>query len=169
MKTSLRTSRLGVVLACGLLWLGCGGGHDDGFQDITPEDCSACHIVDYQNTRQPPHSLLIDLGYRPELCADCHASKNWRPPVRANLHPEDTFSINTPPHSGYGCNDCHDPQIDRPSAAGLNANCVGCHLGSHTLDVMDGVHANDPDYPITGDHDDPSFCLLCHPNGRFEE
>jgi hypothetical protein len=169
MTTSLRISRLGVALACGLLWLGCGGGHDDGFRDITPEDCSACHIVEYQSTSQPPHSALIDLGYRPELCADCHGSKNWRPPERADLHPENAFSITTPPHNGYACSDCHDPVLDIASAAGQNTSCVGCHTRAHTLDVMDAVHAEDPDYPITGDHANPNFCLECHPDGRFDE
>jgi hypothetical protein len=165
MTTSLRFSGLGVALAatCGLLWAGCSGGHDDGFRDVRADDCSSCHLVEYQSTSRPPH---LALGYS-QVCADCHGSKNWSPPENPSLHPERDFSINTVPHSGYACSDCHDPEIDAASAAGFNTNCVGCHTGAHTLAVMDEVHKDDPEYPI-GDPR-PNFCLDCHPDGRFDE
>jgi hypothetical protein len=101
------------------------------------------------------------------VCADCHGSKNWSPPENPSLHPERDFSINTAPHSGYTCSDCHDPEIDAASAAGFNTNCVGCHTGAHTLAVMDEVHKEEADYPI-GDPR-PNFCLDCHPDGRNDD
>jgi hypothetical protein len=147
-----------------LLWPGCdGGGHDDGFRDVRADDCSACHLVEYQTTSRPPH---LAVGYS-QACAVCHGSKNWRPPESPDLHPDDDFSITTAPHTGYACSDCHDPELDIASAAGLNTNCVGCHTGAHTLAVMDEVHKDELDYPI-GDPR-PNFCLDCHPDGRNDD
>lgn len=171
MTTPLRISGLGVALACAcaLLWIGCESGHDGPFREVSPDDCVACHLGEYQTTSQPPHAALASLGYRAERCPLCHDNKNWRPPKDPGLHPDEAFSITTPPHGDFGCADCHDPELDVASAAGFNTDCVGCHTGSHTLEYMDEVHKDDPDYPITGDHSNPNFCLECHPNGRFEE
>lgn len=167
MTTSLRFSGLGTALlaACGLLWLGCGGGHDERFQMVESDDCASCHLPEYVSTSQPSHAAL---GYRADVCASCHGSKHWRPPQSPDLHPDDAFSISTLPHGAYGCPDCHDPDLDLTSIAGINTNCVGCHTGSHTLDFMDEVHKDDPDYPTTGERS-VNFCLDCHPDGRFDE
>ena len=166
MTTSLRISGLGLalVVAGGLLWFGCGGAHDDGFQEVANDDCVACHQVDYDNTRQPPH----ENGRIPVTCGSCHGSVNWRPPENPDLHPDEDFLISSGPHVApeVGCSDCHDPTLDLSSFSGENTNCVGCHTGAHAIPLMDDVHKNDPEYPIG----DPrrNFCLDCHRDGRCD-
>lgn len=166
MTTSLRISGVGValVVACGWLWVGCGGGHDDAFREVGADDCSTCHLAEFQSTSQPPHSAL---GYS-QGCVDCHGSKNWRPPENPDTHPDVDFLISAGPHRPelVACSDCHDPTMDVTSIAGLNTNCVGCHTGAHTLVIMDDVHKEDPEYPI-GDPR-PNFCLDCHADGRCD-
>lgn len=154
---------MALLAACGLLLLaGCGGSHDDAFREVANDDCSACHVGDYLNAREPPHPAF---GYSQE-CALCHTSNFWRPPFAPILHPNEAFAIDVAPHA-YACEDCHDPALDLTSIAGLNTNCVGCHEGAHSLGLMDEVHKDDPDYPL--DDPRPNFCLDCHPDGRFVE
>lgn len=145
-----------------LLLAGCGGAHDDGFREVADDDCSACHINDYLAAREPPH---IAFGYNQD-CVLCHTSNVWRPPFAPILHPNAEFAIDVAPHV-YACEECHNPDFDQTSIAGLNTDCVGCHDGAHTLPLMDEVHKEDPEYPL-GDDRGPNFCLVCHPNGRFE-
>jgi hypothetical protein len=166
MTTSLRSSGLGAApLACWLLALaGCSGGHDAGLREVGADDCSACHLAEYQGTTQPYHPAK---NYS-LACVGCHDNAFWRPPISADLHPNDMFRISSGPHSSefYACDDCHDPAFDLTSTDGANTNCVGCHTGAHSRGKMDEVHINDPDYP-KGDPR-PNFCLDCHPDGRFE-
>lgn len=169
MTTSLRISVLGtaLVVACSSFWLGCGGGHDDTFQEVRANECGACHLSEYQGTSQPNHYALVQQGmtYTVEFCPGCHTTQDWRPPYNPNLHPNNEFLISDGPHTldEMACDDCHDPTIDARSRDGLNANCVGCHTGAHAIPIMDEVHLEDPDYPI-GDPR-PNFCLDCHTNG----
>lgn len=148
--------------ACGLLLAGCGGSHDDAFREVANDDCAACHIGEYFAANEPPHPAF---NY-PQTCADCHSSDFWRPPFEPSLHPNAEFAIDVLPHA-YACEDCHNPDFDVTSIAGLNTDCVGCHEGAHNLALMDDVHKNDPEYPL-GDDRGPNFCLTCHPDGRFE-
>jgi hypothetical protein len=154
---------MALLATCGLLLLaGCGGSHDDTFREVADDDCSACHLGEYQAAREPPHPAF---GYS-QQCAGCHSSKFWRPPFDPNLHTNDAFAIDVAPHV-YACEDCHNPALDVTSIAGLNTDCVGCHEGAHSLGLMDEVHKDDPDYPLNDPR--PNFCLDCHPDGRFDE
>jgi hypothetical protein len=185
LRISGRISGLGtaLVVACGLFWLGCGGGHDS-FQEVRSDECGACHLSEYQSTNQPNHYALSQQGmtYTLEFCPQCHATEQWRPPYNPNLHPDSDFLISDGPHTPdeVACADCHDPTIDEPSKDGQNANCVGCHTANgdepHAIPLMDEVHKEDPDYPShRNDPADPTadprpnFCLDCHTNGLCDD
>lgn len=164
----LRGRRLGVLgalFALGLTTLGCDRAHDDRAQEVMGEDCSACHLADYQGTSDPDH---FEVNYS-SFCGGCHYDTFWRPPFAPNLHPDEAFAIEGGPHNAaiFVCEECHDPALeDVPSALGQNTDCVGCHTGEHSRGRSDDQHEGVLDYP-QGDAP-PNFCLDCHPNGRNE-
>jgi hypothetical protein len=114
-----------------------------------------CHQADFDASPFPGHSEF------PTTCADCHTTSGWVPASGGN-HPQDRFSI-TGDHA-FACNECHNPSLG-PNGAG-NADCVGCHLGEHSLARMDAEHQGEVNgYPL-GANRAPNFCLECHADGR---
>jgi hypothetical protein len=121
----------------------------------TARECVACHQQDYDGSPFPGHSSFAT------TCQDCHVTSGWVPASGGN-HPQDRFSI-TGTHD-FPCNDCHNATLG-PNGAG-NADCVGCHLGEHSLARMDAEHQGEVnDYPL-GAGRAPNFCLQCHADGR---
>lgn len=120
----------------------------------TPRECVGCHQADYDRSTFSGHSSFAT------TCEDCHTTDGWVPASGGN-HPQDRFSI-TGDHN-FPCNDCHNATLGANGAG--NADCVGCHLGEHSLARMDGEHNGVGDYP-RGAGRAPNFCLQCHADGR---
>lgn len=138
------------------LLAGCGKSHADALVEINDGVCVPCHRDEYEGAQNPLH-----VGVMPETCADCHNTRAWRP-ATGGTHPEDRFSITTPPHT-FACNECHNPSLGLTPGKD-NTDCIGCHTGAHTLVLMDAAHANVAAY--LPDPSMPHFCLGCHPAGR---
>lgn len=121
----------------------------------TSPECVGCHQADYDGSPFPGHSEFAT------TCEDCHSTSGWVP-ASGGDHPQERFSI-TGTHD-FACGDCHDAALGANGAA--NADCVGCHLGEHSLARMDSEHRGEvDDYPF-GENRAPNFCLQCHPDGR---
>jgi len=145
------------VLALPLLCLlaACGKPHA-GRVEIDSDDCIPCHRDEYEAAQHPVHVGLV-----PETCGDCHDTRAWIP-ASAGQHPEASFAIASPPHQ-LACSDCHEP-APATAPSGQDTDCVGCHLGAHTLALMNPAHAAVASY--APDPAQPHFCLVCHPAGR---
>jgi hypothetical protein len=121
----------------------------------TVRECVGCHQADYDGSPFPGHSEFAT------TCQDCHSTTGWVP-ASGGGHPQQLFSI-TGRHD-FPCGDCHNAALG-PNGAG-NADCVGCHLGEHSLTRMDAEHRGEVgNYPL-GANRAPNFCLQCHPGGR---
>ena len=121
----------------------------------TARECVGCHQADYDGSPFPGHSDFAT------TCQTCHTTTGWVPATGGN-HPQQRFSI-TGTHN-FACNECHNPSLG-PNGAG-NADCVGCHLGEHSLARMDAEHRGEVGNYPTGANRAPNFCLQCHPGGR---
>lgn len=118
--------------------------------------CTSCHTqpaVDPLHAGDPTYAFSTT---NPAFCLSCH------PDGRAAGHPELGFPLATGAHQGIACAACHDATRGT-SAGGANANCVGCHSGTHARAVVDQQHLGDPSYAF--DVTSPAFCLRCHPRG----
>jgi hypothetical protein len=149
-----------IVLAAALLSLAGCSFHDTppGLTEVSQQSgCVTCHREEYLATSQPPHQNMF-----PETCENCHLNTDWRPALEGG-HPEARFQIQSGPHGGARCLDCHDLATMLPSAMGQNTHCIDCH-GEHDESQANGQHRNIPGYAFTSSM--PNFCLTCHPNGR---
>src|SRR5258708_26725361 len=137
-----------------LALIGCVASHDPSAVNVTTNECSTCHLNDYNvATRMTVHAQNgIDPNATP--CSSCHRivdtgadAADWSPALLAGTHAQTLFDIAQGPHAQVLCADCHDPSIDRDStvyppvgdpnhATPTNVRCVGCHTGVHALDVM---------------------------------
>ena len=121
----------------------------------TARECVGCHRADYDGSPFPGHSDFAT------SCQDCHVTSAWVPASGGN-HPQQRFSF-TGDHD-FPCSDCHNSSLGSNGAG--NADCVGCHLGEHSLARMDAEHQGEVrNYPL-GAGRAPNFCLECHPGGR---
>lgn len=143
---------------------GCADCHDAnlGPNGAGNTDCVGCHVGAHGRALTDPLHQSV-AGYPAgdaagNFCLGCHPAGTVD---RAALsHPEDRFPL-TDGHI-LGCGDCHDAELGPNGAA--NTDCVGCHLSTHALGVVQGQHsevAGFPANPMTG-----NFCLGCHPSGQ---
>ena len=133
----------------------CASCHTQGYAaGQTPKDCVGCHRADYDASPYPGHSSF------PTTCDSCHMTTGWRP--ASGGHPESKFPIASGAHKGMTCLDCHNTSLG-PNGKG-NADCVGCHTGTHSRARMDNKHNEVRNYPSGSAP--PNFCLDCHPDGR---
>jgi len=107
------------------------------------DGCVTCHLSDYQATSQPNHILA---GF-PTSCEVCHGTTTWFGAVFNH-----SFPINSGPHSGFDCADCHTTPGNP-----LAYSCTVCHSKSQ----MDDDHSRVGGYVYSS-----PACLSCHPNGR---
>ncbi|MEZ4226119.1 MAG: cytochrome c3 family protein [Polyangiaceae bacterium] len=121
----------------------------------TPNTCVGCHKADYDSSPYPNHQTFAT------TCGDCHNTTAWKPATGGG-HPETKFPVSTGAHSKFKCADCHNASLG-PNGKG-NADCVGCHTGTHARSKMDAKHKEVGKYP-TGSAA-PNFCLDCHPKGK---
>jgi hypothetical protein len=108
------------------------------FDPSGPEDCYACHQLDYE----------VEHGGSgfPTDCSTCHRSTEWD-----GASFEHAFPIRSGAHSGYDCVDCHVTPGDLASFT-----CLTCH----GRPKMDDVHRERRGYLYSS-----SACLSCHRDG----
>lgn len=123
----------------------CAECHASGVYRGLPNQCSDCHLDDYQRTTTPNHQ-----GSRfPTSCQTCHSTTTWRGATFNHR-----FPINSGDHAGRACTDCH---LQVPNYASFS--CTHCHEHSQTR--MDSEHRGRSGYSWSS-----PACLNCHPNGR---
>ncbi|HSH76546.1 MAG TPA: hypothetical protein VLA09_12730, partial [Longimicrobiales bacterium] len=111
------------------------------FSPSGPQDCFACHQIDYDRRHG-------GTGFSTN-CLDCHQTTTWS---GANFsHP---FPISSGPHSGEQCSECHTVPDDYRQFTCTTA----CH---HTQSRTDAQHDE-----VNGYAYQSASCLSCHPTGR---
>ncbi|WP_428269351.1 hypothetical protein [Haliangium sp.] len=141
----------------------CADCHDPGLGsplDGLNTNCVGCHTGEHSRAAMDQaHEIVAGYEFRPgnpNFCLSCH------PSGEAERHPDDRFPISSGNHTGFACDDCHDPALGS-NARGLNTDCIGCHTGDHAQGAMDSRHSGVSGYAFAPDN--PRFCLSCHPSG----
>lgn len=116
--------------------------HAGGFKG-TPKECSACHLLDYQQSQNPSHQkLALSLD-----CIQCHTTTpDWKP-ARFEIH--DQF---------YTLNGAHKL---------IENKCADCHGGNYTNtpNTCAGCHLDDYNNTLNPPHLQLQFstnCTACH-------
>jgi hypothetical protein len=155
----MKSMRRGLVL---VLLVSCMQSRDNPAVEVRGEDCSTCHVDDFDSTTLPPHRT----EQFPTTCGDCHRTNDWQPALEG-LHPlEPKFPLGVP-HDNIKCFGCHDLDLATTSKAGANTNCVQCHPDSND---MRGGHAGAKSAQGVAYAYTPAvanFCFSCHPTGRL--
>jgi hypothetical protein len=146
-----------------LVLASCLQSHASQQTEVLPDQCSTCHLDNFEATSAPPHR---DNSF-PTTCADCHRTTGWGPALEGLHPPEPKFPLVGNPHDGIKCLDCHDLDVPLTSKAGANTNCLQCHPDSS---YMRGGHegaksATGVAYVYTPGV--ANFCFSCHPTGRL--
>lgn len=152
------------------------------FTGLNP-DCSACHLPDFQNARNPDHQRL---GFS-QQCDMCHspASRSWQGGTFGAGFPHPAVFPLTGAHTSVACSSCHingrfagtphacvachQADYDRTTSpnhrsAGFPTTCENCH--STTQWPGAAVDHNLTRFPLTGAHIGVE-CTRCHVNNRF--
>ncbi|MBK9386384.1 MAG: hypothetical protein IPN34_16350 [Planctomycetes bacterium] len=121
----------------------CNACHGNGVYQGTPRNCSACHLGDYNATRNPNHTA----ANFPTTCESCHTTTRWQGA---------TFNHRFPLAGNHNlaCSTCHT------NAANFQVfDCTNCH--AHRRSEMDDEHRE-----VSGYVYQSQACYNCHPNGR---
>jgi len=110
------------------------------YQAQGPEDCYACHALDYEGEH-------AGTGFSTG-CLECHGSTTWQGATF-----DHAFPIAAGPHSGRECADCHVTPGDFEAFS-----CLTCH--EHDQPSMDDRHKAEQGYVY-----ESGVCLSCHPDG----
>ena len=114
--------------------------HTGGNYTTTPIDCYACHVTDYNTSKNPDH---IAAAFA-KTCKTCHTTNpGWKPATFDHTK----FPL-TLGHSGVACSVCHTGG----NYATTTTDCYTCH-------VTDFNSAKNPDHVASGF---VKTCLTCH-------
>ncbi len=118
-----------------------------------PTECSGCHMNDYQNTKQPIHTVA---GFSTN-CEECHkpSDPSWHEGYWADH--ETFFHLRTSKdghHDGFECFDCHTNPYEMKETDCLHCHPYGEMVAAHR-DVARFKYRN-------------RWCLKCHPAGEIE-
>lgn len=116
----------------------CSQCHTSGFAG-TPDQCSDCHLAEYQATTSPGHQSA---GF-PTTCESCHNTTSWLGASFAHT----TWPL-TGRHAQADCSQCHIGNV----YAGTPNNCVDCHLSEYQS-------TTNPNHTAAGF---PTSCDTCH-------
>ena len=152
----------------------CAQCHPGGTFTNARSQCVGCHLTDFNNTTNPPHSS----GFSTE-CQTCHSTAAWQP---ATFNHDASFPL-TGAHRAIPCARCH------PGGTYTNAptQCVGCHLADftgatnpphssgfstecqtcHSTTAWEPANFNHAAaFPLTGAHSTVP-CANCHPGNNY--
>ena len=100
------------------LAVACSACHSDGVYKGKPTTCESCHLTQYTNTTNPPHTAA---GFVATACATCHTATSWL--TAAFNHTTGTTFPLTGIHASTPCAACHGDRVYRGKAT----TCVSCH------------------------------------------
>lgn len=116
----------------------------------TPTDCVACHLADYEATREPDHA---EAGF-PTDCESCHRTQSWENTRFGANFNHDAFFPLTGAHAPLDCSLCHADGF-----AGTPTDCFSCHQSDYDS-------TRDPDHRAAGF---PMMCESCHNTRNWED
>jgi hypothetical protein len=151
--------------------------HKNNVYAGTPRACVACHLADYNATRNPNHRQA---GYSTD-CASCHGSsaQNW---LNAVVNHDQywplqgahrTLACDQCHAAGYNlprdCFGCHQKDYDATSnpnhrQAGYSTVCQDCHFPTHT--TWNQAVFNHK-FPIHSGRHAGLACTDCHRNANY--
>jgi len=161
--------------------LQCSQCHTGGNFANAPTQCSGCHMADYNQTNNPPHSQA---GFDPSICSTCHDTIAW-PDGKFDHNTQTSFPL-TGKHVGVPCQSCHSSGVYK----GLSTACDSCHMteynsttnpphpqagpdfaaancaNCHTTSGWDTANFNHSFFPLTNGHANLQ-CTQCHIGGSF--
>lgn len=171
----------------------CEACHQAGQFTGLPRDCVGCHLVEYQNTIDPPH---VSQGF-PQMCELCHTTQAWTPATFnhagivdscVTCHLDDYQATSNPNHQASGfplsCEGCHSTQtwfgatfnhtFNINSGDHSQLDCTDCHLSPGVFPDFSCIHCHEHNQNETDDeHDDvngyvweSNACFACHPTGN---
>ncbi|MBU2692475.1 MAG: hypothetical protein KJ970_16260, partial [Candidatus Eisenbacteria bacterium] len=112
---------------------------------LTPVDCEACHLAEYDATGDPDHGKA---GF-PHDCSECHTPSEWASAVF-----DHSFFDLSGGHAAPTCAQCHSAGIYE----GMPDECYACHQADY-----EGT--SDPDHAAAGF---PTHCTICHDPTRWD-
>ena len=129
----------------------CTGCHSGGTYTGLSEQCSSCHLQQYNATTNPAHATS---GF-PTTCESCHGTATWVP---STFQHDSFFPISAGsthrPGRWNACSDCHT------SAGSMQQfSCLNCH--EHAQTNVDPRHTG-----VSGYRYESQACYSCHPRGR---
>ncbi len=141
-------STTGFALAGAHATVQCAQCHVSGRFAGTPQQCSGCHMSDFQSASNPNHTAA---GF-PQDCAVCHNTVQW---IGAKFdHSTATKFPLTGAHASVLCAQCHTT----PAFASTPMDCAGCHLA-------DFKKAVNPNHTAAGF---PTDCAQCHQTVQWQ-
>ena len=124
----------------------CSQCHVGGRFSGTAQNCSGCHLAEFQKTTNPNHAAA---GFSQD-CTLCHTTAQWS---GAQFdHAKTRFPL-TGAHGGVACQQCHVNSV----FSGTPMQCSGCHLA-------DFQKASNPNHVKSGF---PQDCTLCHSTAQW--
>lgn len=125
--------------------------HINGNYTTTTSECVSCHQTNYNNTKNPIHSVLNFS----KNCTECHTTTPGWKPASYKQHDALSFPIYSGKHRGEwsSCTDCHTNVSNYKVFS-----CINCH--EHNKTDMDRKHNGEGGYSYNS-----AACLKCHPRG----
>lgn len=122
------------------------------YADISNE-CSSCHMEDFNSTQNPDHSLA---GF-PTSCVDCHTTNPGWTPTSLGTDFHRSFPL-TKGHDIQNCAACHNTS----DFSDVSSECVSCHL-------TDFQSTSLPNHVASGFSQDCTSCHTTDPNWQPAE
>jgi len=126
--------------------VGCQQCHTGAVYAGLPSQCSACHLADYNGTKNPNHKAA---GFSTS-CETCHTTTQW--PGAKIDHSKFQFAL-TGKHTTVACQQCHTGGV----YAGLPTDCASCHLTAYN-------NTRSPAHKAAGF---PTTCNVCHTTAQW--
>ena len=117
---------------------------NNNYLTVPTSPCSACHMQDYQNSKNPPHASAVF----PTACETCHkySAPNWKD-AGFNHNVTTTFALGGA-HVTAPCTACHVNNVYK----GTPRDCWTCHQADYN-------NSKNPNHIAASF---PTTCDTCH-------
>jgi endogenous inhibitor of DNA gyrase (YacG/DUF329 family) len=144
-------STTGFLLTNGHANLACSACHINNNYNLTSGACQNCHLTQWQQTNNPPHSTAGP-AFAASNCSTCHNTVSW---TTAIFNHSTTGFLLTNGHANVPCSSCHINNNYNLQIAPTDCGNSGCHLST-----WQGT--NNPTHSTAGSAFAASNCSTCH-------
>jgi len=156
----------------------CSACHSNGQYTGTTQECSGCHMDDYNNTTAPNHQQA---GYSTD-CQNCHGNGagtwlgatvdhskfpllgNHKTAVCTDCHKNNQYTGTTQLCSGCHMTDYNKTTTPNHQQSGYSTDCENCH-GNQAV-TWKGATVDHSKFPLLGSHK-TADCTDCHKNNQY--